>query len=367
MSTKTTNFIKRAKEVHGNFYDYSLVNYTIGTDKITIICSKHGSFIQEAKSHIRGYGCRKCGTEKMLEDIKNNKLKNFISNAREVHGNRYDYSNISYDKYSDHLNILCKEHGIFKQTKKTHLSGSGCPSCKLKNTGRNFIKRSSIIHNEMYDYNKVKYKKSNIKVNIICPIHGEFQQTPANHLQGQGCPECSLNSRVSKRCSNIKSFISKAKKVHDDKYDYSKTLYTKSNEKVTIICPEHGSFEKEANSFLSGFGCNKCTIKNSIGFYNKKNIKKADITGLLYFLKVIGHQDTFYKIGITKRTIEQRIKSSDYKNYKFEVIFTKTLNLYDAFILEQFIKKKYRKYRYIPIEKFPGSSECFSKQILSCL
>jgi very-short-patch-repair endonuclease len=92
----------------------------------------------------------------------------------------------------------------------------------------------------------------------MCPVHGEFWQIPSNHFQGKGCPKCRYDIISEKLSNNIEKFIEKARKIHGDKYDYSKVEYHKANEKVCIICPKHGEFLQTPNSHLMGHGCPKC-------------------------------------------------------------------------------------------------------------
>ena len=125
-------------------------------------------------------------------------------------------------------------------------------------TQQQIIECFKSVHGEKYDYSKVKYTKLVNNVTIICPIHGEFEQSPHSHLKGQGCPKCGLESRIKKKTNTTDQFIEKARKVHGDKYDYSKVNYEKSNIKVTIICPEHGEFWMKPKTSPNGCGCPKC-------------------------------------------------------------------------------------------------------------
>ena len=126
-------------------------------------------------------------------------------------------------------------------------------------TTKQFITRAEKIHGNKYDYSKSNYVNSNTKVCIICPIHGEFWQTPAAHLNGQGCPSCGIVKRTSKISSNKDEFIKKAKKIYGNKYDYSKVEYINNSTKVCIICPIHGEFWQTPGSHLNGRGCNLCS------------------------------------------------------------------------------------------------------------
>ena len=131
-----------------------------------------------------------------------------------------------------------------------------CELCNDKN--RIFEEKARKVHGDKYDYSKVEYVNSNTKVCIICPIHGEFLMRPINHLRGQGCPKCGRKSSSEKRKNGLNEFIEKARKVHGDKYDYSKVEYVNNKTKVCIICPIHGEFWQRPNDHLTGYGCNKC-------------------------------------------------------------------------------------------------------------
>lgn len=120
-------------------------------------------------------------------------------------------------------------------------------------TQEEWIKRAKDKHGDLYDYSLVEYINKETKVTIICKEHGPFEQIPNNHIRGKGCAECAPNARL-----NQKSFIKKANKVHDNKYDYSLTKFTRTADKVIIICSEHGVFEQEANSHLRGSICPDC-------------------------------------------------------------------------------------------------------------
>ena len=183
----TEEFIKRAREVHGDKYDYSKVEYKTTRDKITIICPIHGEFEQSPNNHLRGRGCPKCAN-----NIKKTS-EEFIERANKVHGCKYDYSYVEYINNKKPVKIMCPIHGEFYQKPEKHLTGQGCPYCNgtYKKTLEEFEKEAGQIHNHAYDYSKVEYVNNYTKVCIICPKHGEFYQTPHNHLTNRhGCPFC---------------------------------------------------------------------------------------------------------------------------------------------------------------------------------
>ena len=136
---------------------------------------------------------------------------------------------------------------------------------KLEEKQERFIKRAKEVHRDKYDYSKVKYKTVHTKVCVICPEHGEFWVTPANHCSTHnkcGCPRCKGH------IFNTEEFIKRAKEVHGNKYDYSKVEYSNGCTKVCIICPEHGEFWQKPGSHLNGQGCFECA-KKRIGEKNK--------------------------------------------------------------------------------------------------
>lgn len=259
LRTNKESFIKESNEVHQCKYDYSGVDYKGVTTKVKIICPIHGEFWQAPRIHLKGCGCPKCGFERQ-NDATRLTTEEFIIRANKIQGNKYDYSKVEYVDYNTKVCIICPEHGEFWQTPNKHLLGQGCPKCgntkKLSLT--EFIERSRKIHGNKYDYSKARYVNNGTKVCIICPIHGEFWQTPHNHLIGRGCNKCKNNKISVSETKTTEKFVLEARKVHGDKYDYSKTEYLSAKDKVCIVCPEHGDFWQEASSHLSGCGCPKC-------------------------------------------------------------------------------------------------------------
>ena len=136
-----------------------------------------------------------------------------------------------------------------------------------------FMEKSRLTHGDTYDYCKVEYFGAQIKVCIICKIHGEFFQTPNNHYLGCGCQTCSYIYRANKQCSYTEEFIEKVKQIHGDKYDYSMVEYIRANEKVIIICKKHGEYQQTPSSHLMGQECPRCANKTEGKLFEKiKNI-----------------------------------------------------------------------------------------------
>jgi hypothetical protein len=191
------SFLKQAKEIHGDKYDYSKTKYTNANGRIIVTCPKHGDFDLRASHHLGGQGCKKCANE--LVGKKNSLTQEeFLDRARKIHGDKYDYSKVQYNGINNDVRIGCPIHGEFEQTPNHHLDGSGCSFCgrlsqaeHKKLTIQQFIDQSREVHGKKYDYSISDYNKMSDPVKIICPKHGDFIQTPAAHVRGQGCPICS--------------------------------------------------------------------------------------------------------------------------------------------------------------------------------
>ena len=185
-------FIEEANNIHNNKYDYSLVKYINSSTNVKIICPIHGEFEQKPIKHINAkQGCKKCSAIK-VHDKQRNTLDDFIKRSKEKHGDKYDYSNTNYVSIGKKVKIICSIHGEFEQTPHNHMSGKGCKYCggTTKMDTKLFIIKAKEIHGDKYDYSKVDYELSRKPIKIICPKHGEFEQTPNNHLsKGQGCPK----------------------------------------------------------------------------------------------------------------------------------------------------------------------------------
>lgn len=132
-----------------------------------------------------------------LRELQQDSLDTFIQKAKQIHGDVYDYSKVNYINQRTKVIIICKQHGEFNQLPMVHLNGCGCPKCAAIKNGVNkrlslqdFINRAKQVHNNYYNYDKVNYINSSTKVIITCPIHGDFEQNPSDHLSGRGCSKC---------------------------------------------------------------------------------------------------------------------------------------------------------------------------------
>ena len=262
----TIDFIQKSIIIHGEAYIYSKVDYKTAREEVIIICKLHGDFLQIPSSHLGGAGCKKCSIE-YITCLKN-KTIDFIENAIMIHGNKYDYSKVDYINSNTKIIIICKEHGEFEQTPHGHTSGRRCIKCSILSSSKKktkttdkFIKEAKEKHGDTYDYSKVDYKTACEKVIIICKEHGEFCQSPPNHLNGSGCYYCGKIIMAQKQTLTREEFINKSNEIYNNLYDYSKVVYTNNYTKIIIICKEHGEFEQTPQGHTSGRICIKCSNK----------------------------------------------------------------------------------------------------------
>ena len=186
----------------------------------------------------------------------------FIKRSREIHGDKYNYDKVEYVNNKTKVIITCPVHGDFLQQPRHHLISVGCKKCidqSRRTTQEEFIEHSNEIHNNKFSYDKVVYESTHTKVIITCPLHGDFSQTPAHHLQGAGCPCCARKNLSDNQRYSSKEFIEKARVVHGNMYDYSEVDYVNSQTKVQIICTVHGVYNQIPASHLQGNGCPHCT------------------------------------------------------------------------------------------------------------
>lgn len=208
----------------------------------------------------------------------------FVNKASQIHylcG--YDYTGVMYVNNSTPVRIICPLHGEFYQRPANHLRGTKCPACAdigRRNLRRNniarFIEKSNQIHNRKYNYSKSIYGKNNlVKLIIICPIHGEFKQSPNEHLDGCGCPKCGHIRTAELKTKTTADFIKYAKLIWGNLYDYSNSNYIGCDRKVRIICKIHGEFEQTPSNHTNcKQGCPKCNFSKGeakILFFLEKN------------------------------------------------------------------------------------------------
>jgi hypothetical protein len=272
LTQTTETFIAKAREVHGDLYDYSKTIYVKSSQDVSIGCKKHGLFVQRAAHHVQGSGCRACGTKTAGQKRVRASADSFEERARKIHGDRYNYDRVVLVAVREKVTIFCNGcQQPFEQTPDSHLKGSGCESCVKKAAGLarrlgqdDFLRRSREVHGERYDYTAVAYNGVDERVTIVCrvPGHGSFEQIAMNHMSGAGCSKCGYERHAAASTYTTEEFVARAKEAHGNAFDYSETVYLGGHSPVTIRCriEGHGYFTTLAADHMSGAirGCKVC-------------------------------------------------------------------------------------------------------------
>jgi hypothetical protein len=304
-------------------YDYSLVDYVGNKTKVTIICKTHGNFDQKPNSHLSGKGCLKC-SGKMKKTTKQFKEEALLVPKHQ--DKSYDYSLVNYVNNDTKVTIICKKHGKFDQEPVRHLQGHGCTECggTMKKTTEQFKEEALLVpkhQDKSYNYSLVDYVNSKTEVTIICKTHGNFDQTPSNHLSGYGCQKCAGNMK-----KTTEQFIKDAQLVpeHKDKsYNYSLVNYVDNRTKVTIICNIHGNFDQTPHEHLSGCGCSKCATSKTYSKIALKWIKELEINNNI---KIQSAETEEYTLDWKKYGVDSALYI---RNMKLDGICHETSTVYE--------------------------------------
>lgn len=301
MSRKLTTreWVERAKTVHGSLYDYSKVVYESIDKKVEIVCKKHGSFFQTPSKH----------------------------------------------------------------TGKTR---RGCPKCNggVNITTEDFISKATKVHEGVYDYSLVEYKNTGTKVKILCKIHGVFKQTPSNHLHGYGCKKCAIIHNKDRQIHNTEDFKNAVyAKYGIEVYTYDKSVYDGKKSPITVTCKfcnkdVHFSQAESAYRKAKTTSC-ECRSDWVYGGF------KPYLPAILYYVKVEHNGTTAYKIGVTNKTVEKRYAGVDIS--KITVLKVRDfIEGVDAYKAEQEILKKFGVYRLrgVVLLESHGNTELFDRDVL---
>lgn len=357
----TEQFITRAREKHGNRYDYSQSKYETTSKPVTIICRIHGSFLQRPDNHLSGKGCTKCGRNRTAS-ARRLTTEQFISKARQIHGDHFDYSQTVYHNYGTPLIIVCPVHGPFSQTPSGHLAGKGCQQCagNLPHSVEQIIRRFKAIHGDRYVYDTASLTDKKCKVRAICQLHGPFSVWFRAHLDGAGCPQCTGHYQHQAK----DHFVRRANAIHDNKYTYGK--YVGAAKKMDITCSAHGVFQQTPASHLQRHGCPGCSNDRkrllALGGYSESFFRLHPETkewpATLYLIEFSGAGERFLKVGITRTSIVSRFKSG-YRKYCWRLVASVKMTLYEAFCVEQELLANFKRFQVFPKQHhFVGKSEC---------
>lgn len=307
---KTTKFIDRAITIHGAKYGYSDAVYVSSSVKLCVVCPQHGKFFVLPGNHLtKKSGCPECARASYGLVKKLRAKHTFVGDCEKLFRNKYDYSQVNYTLSHDKVKIGCPIHGVFEMMPYCHRQGQGCPVCGITSraTGHRlkqdqFISRSIETHGNKYDYTYAEYVRADVKVQIICKLHGPFFQRPDQHTnKGEGCPDCGKRSWFAEQGG------------------YSQSMFDR-----------HPAIK--------------------------------ETPGMLYIVEFSSEVERFYKIGITKNTLKERFRWG-YGDYVMRVISEHHTTLYCAWLVEQEMIANMKQYRYIPHVKIGGYTECFSKYL----
>jgi very-short-patch-repair endonuclease len=195
----------------------------------------------------------------------------FISNASQKHNGKYVYGKTVVLDRCQPVIITCPIHGDFQQAPRDHIKGSGCPKCAIEKrkksdsyTTQIFIEKAHKIHGNKYDYTKVNYINARKPVIITCPIHGDFQQTPCNHLKGTGCPHCKGLLRKKNSEMSKEDFFNEVSKKYENNIDFSLINYVSPFTPMEFTCKKHGVFRLTPSELLRKRGCPECGKQNKL-------------------------------------------------------------------------------------------------------
>lgn len=205
-------FIEKCKKKQSVTYSYKKTKFNGLNNNVIITCEKHGDIYITA-SNLLYYDSEKCPECKRIKQ--QNKL---IELSKLKYKNRFDYSNVIYKKRVDKVKIHCNICNTdFYINFTNHLAGNGgCPNCSngFKYTKDVFLEKANIIHHNKYSYEKSKYIDCHTKIIITCPYHGDFEQTPASHLAGTGCPICGIGMLKSFKLSLLEEIDLESMDAH---------------------------------------------------------------------------------------------------------------------------------------------------------
>lgn len=255
--------------MHGSRYNYSLTTYKNNSTAVSIVCTKHGEFKQSPASHMKGSGCKECRKDSLSAKYKLTR-EQFVERANKKYQGAYDYSKVIFEDKKTPVTIGCVKHGDFSKAPSEHLNSKsgGCNLCKhptyrkgkkaFKYNTESFIVKSKAIHGDSYDYSQTCYQHYDLPVTIVCPKHGAFNQNACVHMKGGGCKSCATDRHIINSTYTTEEFISRARLVHLERFDYSQTVYKSAQQKLTIVCRKHGVFKQVPNDHLRGVGCSRC-------------------------------------------------------------------------------------------------------------
>lgn len=328
-------------------YDLSEVVYTRYVDRVKVTCPKHGTKHVLPQSLLDGKDCRRCSAEK-LGAAKRLSVEDAIKQAKEKHGDTYDFSKATFVTQKDKWTLICKIHGEFKQQAILTIAGKGCFKCAAIRKGKartlsqtEAIRRARLANPEL-DFSKATYVHANKKWLLGCKVHGYFRQRPSGTWMGYGCKKCGM---IGKTLIPYSEFLERLAAVHGDKYTVVNDEYYGLTKPIKMLCKTHGEWDAVGNRIvLNKTGCGAC--------YH------GGVPKLVYFF-MLKTQDGFgVKIGITKDIVGRRTKLTSDFGYRplllGHILFDDGGH---AFKLEQFLLTRTGDREVIPLLKIQNTEE----------
>lgn len=373
---------KKGQALHGPRFDYANWRIPNVREKGEIVCLTHGPFEATFRTHLYSGsgGCPGCRTAQLRAD--------FVTQAVALFGPKFDYSRFVYSSAKDKSIIVCPSHGGFEQTPDKHLQSShGCPLCanmarasakkgsahqtpKAKLSANDYLARFKVKHGDRYELDMSAYEGiTRSTVTLICKEHGAAKYTAAALLMSRhACKLCGFAASATAKVKTYSDFVTEATKIHKSAYRYpaaNEATYVNRKSWVTITCPTHGEFRKNAQKHLSGQGCWQCKVDELVttgklpGGYGPRffedNPEACAAPAVLYYLKV----GSAYKIGITTQ-LRNRLKCiKSISGKEVTLLDSIELPLEQAYAHEQSILERFKDFRTYR----RWSTEVFSKDV----
>jgi hypothetical protein len=195
---KHSEVLQAMEVLYKDKYDFSNTVYSGSKKPLFFVCAIHGPVSRKAELMLQGRGCPECGKQQASQSRRLGRDR-IIERFREVHGDRYNYEDINPSVQGDVVTLRCSVHGDFTISVVQHFAGAGCQKCGMAGCGvlgtlNDFIARARKVHGNKYNYDRTEYRGYKLNTLINCPEHGDFEQSPNNHLQGKGCSGCSYKN-----------------------------------------------------------------------------------------------------------------------------------------------------------------------------
>lgn len=255
---------------------------------------------------------------KMPKRINENSYKIFVEKARALWGDTYDYpENQAYLGSKEKLKIICKVHGEFLKSPNQLLKvpKSGCKRCGIERR----VDASRLDGNEElaklqelfptyadFAFEGGTYTKVTDKVSFFCPEHGKQSVRLSALKTGVGCGVCNTLKGLENRKLSLEEFLARAKAVHGDRYDYSKSVYKSTQTDIEIVCKEHGAFWQNTYHHMKGSGCPRCF------FDSRSEVFLPFTTFLSRAVEVHGDRYTYSDTGYTGVNSEVEIRCKEH-------------------------------------------------------